>query len=71
MLGGAKIKTNPEIRGQFFVITDGIKTNMWETLDQALVSCGFDSIFKKLKVPSWVMLIVAYVLYFLGLLLGR
>ncbi len=41
MLAGKTISTNPKIRGEFFIITDGVRTNMWGTINKAIVKCGY------------------------------
>jgi hypothetical protein len=62
MLAGNNIEKNAQIRGQFFIITDGEKTNMWDTMDKAVVQLGYASISKKIKVPTPVVLLLAYFL---------
>jgi nucleoside-diphosphate-sugar epimerase len=62
MLGEKKIDKFPNIRGEFFVCTDGEKTNMWKTIDDALVKIGFESLFSKTKIPAGLVLALAYIL---------
>lgn len=44
---------------------------MWEILDKALVMCGFESIFNKIKAPGVVVLMLAYVFEFIGKITGK
>jgi hypothetical protein len=71
MCGGKNIDKRKGIRGEFFVITDLEKTNMWKTMDEFVVQLGLPSFYNKTKVPASLMLIVGYFLEILGNILGR
>lgn len=35
---------------------------MWDTIDKAIVKCGYESLHKKFKAPASVVLCLAYVI---------
>lgn len=44
---------------------------MWKEIDRACVAMGFDSIFEKVKLPYWFLMIIAYVCVAIGWILGK
>lgn len=38
----------------------------WEVLDQAVVAMGFVSLWSKFKLPTWFMMIIAYMVLLIG-----
>lgn len=73
----ALYKDSPAL-AQFYVVTDGSThpfkegyAHFWKVVDQAGVAMGFDSVWDKMKLPSWFLMPIAYVCDGVGYLLGR
>ena len=52
--------------GKFYVITDGPAQKFWQVLDQAVVGMGFQSLWSKMKLPTWLMMILAHIVVAVG-----
>jgi nucleoside-diphosphate-sugar epimerase len=52
--------------GKYYVVTDGPPIKFWRVLDQAIIAMGFVSIFSKMKLPTWLMMGLAYITVFIG-----
>ena len=66
------------IAGKFYIVTDGDTHTfkegygyMWKEIDKAIVAMGFESIWNKMKLPYWFLMILAYICVVLGWILGK
>jgi nucleoside-diphosphate-sugar epimerase len=66
ILGFAALYSGSPALGKFYVITDGPPVKFWVALDEAVVGMGFTSLWSKFKLPTWLMMGLAYVTVFLG-----
>jgi len=48
------------------VVTDGVAVPFWKVLDQAVLAMGFASLWGKMKLPTALMFILAYLCVFFG-----
>lgn len=60
-----------EPAGEFVVVTDGGKVRFWDAIDQAAVYLGYASLKAKMRLPTWLLMAVAYVLAAIGRVTGR
>lgn len=56
--------------GKFYVITDDAPVPFWHALDDMGTSLGFESMKKKLHIPAWLIMFVAYLALYLGKMLS-
>lgn len=77
LLGERALYPGSAALGKFYVVTDGDThpfpagyTHLWESLDQAGVAMGFDSVWSKLKLPTWLLYPVALVCELVSWALG-
>ncbi|KAG8460463.1 hypothetical protein KFE25_013113 [Diacronema lutheri] len=63
--------------GKFYIVTDGDThphpdgyALFWPELDRAVVGMGFTSVYRKLSIPFWLIMGLAYFCDLLGMLLG-
>jgi nucleoside-diphosphate-sugar epimerase len=66
----ALFKDSPAL-GKFYIVTDGGYELFWRILDEASIHMGFQSLWGKMKLPYWFMMIVAYLFVVVGWILGR
>ena len=66
ILGEEALYPNSPALGKFYIITDGPEQKFWKVLDQAVVAMGFVSLFSKMKLPTWFMMALAYIVVFVG-----
>lgn len=66
ILGAQALYPNSPALGKFYVITDGPPVQFWKALDQAVVGMGFVSLWSKFKLPTWFMMLLAYICVFVG-----
>lgn len=66
ILGEEALYPGSPALGKFYVITDGPPQKFWHVLDQAVIAMGFVSLFSKFKLPTWFMMMLAYVVVFVG-----
>lgn len=66
ILGEEALYPGSPALGKFYIITDGPQQKFWTVLDQAVVAMGFVSLFRKLKLPTWFMMTLAYIVVFVG-----
>jgi nucleoside-diphosphate-sugar epimerase len=52
--------------GKFYVITDDGYTYFWKILDEAIITMGFTSLWKKTKIPIWLIMLLAYLCMIVG-----
>ena len=64
--------------GKFYIVTDGRThpsprgyAHFWQVVDEQVVSMGFPSLWAKFKLPTWLLMPVAYVCNVIGWLTGR
>ena len=64
--------------GRFYIVTDGAThpdargfANLWESVDEMVVSMGFPTLWDKFKLPDWFLFPVARVCDAVGWLLGK
>mmetsp|Transcript_27980 Transcript_27980/g.78255 ORF Transcript_27980/g.78255 Transcript_27980/m.78255 type:complete len:406 (+) Transcript_27980:70-1287(+) len=72
----ALYKGSPAL-GKFYIVTDGSTHTypegyglFWEEIDKPITAMGFDSLWGKVMLPYWFMMIVAYICNVIGFLLG-
>jgi nucleoside-diphosphate-sugar epimerase len=66
ILGYEALYENSPALGKFYVVTDDGHAYFWKILDEAIVGMGFDSIWNKMKLPTGLMMFLAYVCLFIG-----
>jgi nucleoside-diphosphate-sugar epimerase len=66
ILGAQALYPRSPALGKYYVITDSEPQYFWTALDQAITGMGFTSLFSKLKIPSWLIMAIAYLVVFLG-----
>lgn len=66
ILGGDALYANSPALGKFYIITDGPPQQFWKILDEAVVAMGFTSLWTKMKLPTWFMMLLAYITVFIG-----
>lgn len=66
ILGSEALYPGSPALGKFYVITDGPAIYFWKVLDQAIVAMGFDSIWKKMKLPTLFMMVLSYIVLYVG-----
>jgi len=66
ILGGEALYEGSPALGKFYIITDGPAQNFWKVLDEAIVAMNFTSLWSKMKLPTWFMMIVAHIVVFVG-----
>jgi len=77
ILGEAALYEGSPALGKFYIVTDG-NTHpdprgccvFWREMDRFQMAMGFESVFRKVKLPYHLMLAVAYACSFVGWLLG-
>ena len=47
-------------------MTDETPQYFWKVLDQAVMGMGFTSLFSKAKIPTWLIMSLAYLVLFIG-----
>mmetsp|Transcript_17647 Transcript_17647/g.42327 ORF Transcript_17647/g.42327 Transcript_17647/m.42327 type:complete len:249 (+) Transcript_17647:567-1313(+) len=57
--------------GQFYIATDGGSELFWHVLDQAVVRMGYTPLRNKLKLPTGLMMVAAYICNLIGYVTGR
>lgn len=62
-------KGSPSL-AKYYVITDGGHYSLWRFLDEAIVTMGMPSLFQKFHLPIWFMFTLAYILAFVGKVVG-
>jgi len=70
ILGEKALYPGSPALGNFYVVADKEPQYLWKVLDNGVVSMGYDSLYSKASVPSWVIMPVAYVLQFVGWVCG-
>lgn len=66
ILGEEALYPGSAALGKFYVITDGPPQKFWGVLDEAVVAMGFTSLWTKMKLPTWFIMSLAYVVVFVG-----
>ncbi|CAM9163130.1 unnamed protein product [Discosporangium mesarthrocarpum] len=66
----ALFKDSPAL-GKFYIVTDGGYQYFWRMIDAAGMAMGFASLFSKMKLPTLLMMIVAYICNIIGWVLSR
>jgi nucleoside-diphosphate-sugar epimerase len=66
ILGYEALYTGSPALGKFYIVTDDGYAYFWKIIDEAIIGMGFNSIWKKMKLPTWLMMIVAYICVFIG-----
>mmetsp|Transcript_27533 Transcript_27533/g.37856 ORF Transcript_27533/g.37856 Transcript_27533/m.37856 type:complete len:380 (-) Transcript_27533:54-1193(-) len=66
ILGAEALRPGHPALGRFYVVTDGVAVPFWKVLDQAVVAMGFASLWGKMKLPTALMLFLAYLCVFFG-----
>uniref|UniRef100_A0A7S2UZ88 3-beta hydroxysteroid dehydrogenase/isomerase domain-containing protein n=1 Tax=Fibrocapsa japonica TaxID=94617 RepID=A0A7S2UZ88_9STRA len=57
--------------GRFYIVTDGPPQQFWKVIDQAGVAMGFRSLWTKFHLPIMLLMVLAHICDFLGMLLNR
>lgn len=57
--------------GKFYIVTDKDPQYLWKVLDHAFVVLGYKSLYNKLALPGWFITPIAYLVQFVGSLIGR
>jgi nucleoside-diphosphate-sugar epimerase len=52
--------------GKYYVVTDGKPVKIWHVLDECFVALGIASLFSKFKIPTWLIMGLAYLAVWLG-----
>ncbi|RYH31972.1 NAD-dependent epimerase/dehydratase family protein [archaeon] len=66
ILGAEALYPNSPALGKYYVVTDGPGILFWKVLDDAIVAMGFVSIWNKMKLPTGLMIFVAYLCVVFG-----
>jgi nucleoside-diphosphate-sugar epimerase len=66
ILGYEALYAHSPALGRFYVVTDDGSSYFWKILDEAIVSMGFASIWKKMKLPTALMMFLGYLCLILG-----
>lgn len=66
ILGAEALYPGSPALGKFYIITDGPGQKFWRVLDEAIVAMGFVSLWSKLHLPTWLMMMVAHLTVFVG-----
>ena len=66
ILGAEALYPNSPALGKFYIITDGPGQQFWKVLDIAVVAMGFQSLWEKMKLPTWFMMAIAHMVLFFG-----
>ena len=72
-----KLFPGSPVLGKFYIATDGdthpepaAYCIFWKELDKAVVGMGFTSLYKKMKLPFWLIYVIALVAEFVGWIFG-
>eukprot|EP00940_MAST-03C_sp_MAST-3C-sp2_P002412 g2412.t1 len=78
ILAERALKRKSPVAGNFYIVTDAHTHThsegygyMWKEIDKAIVGMGFASIWDKIKLPYWFLMIVAYICVVVGWILGK
>lgn len=66
ILGAQALYPGSPALGKYYVVTDDTPQKFWHVLDEAIVAMGFDSILKKMFLPTWFMMTLAYLVLHVG-----
>lgn len=66
ILGAEALYPNSPALGKFYIVTDDTPQKFWHVLDDMIKFLQFTSIFSKMKLPGWLMMLIAYIAVFLG-----
>jgi nucleoside-diphosphate-sugar epimerase len=66
ILGYEALYEDSPALGKFYIITDDDYTYFWKVLDEAIITMGFTSLWKKMKIPTWLIMLLAYVCVIVG-----
>jgi nucleoside-diphosphate-sugar epimerase len=66
ILGAEALHEGSPALGKFYIVTDGAAVQFWKVLDQAVIAMGFASLWTKLKLPTWFILTLSYLVVALG-----
>lgn len=70
MCGADALKVDSPALGKFYIVTDSQPQKFWHVLNTAITSMGFQSLFDKLKLPGWIMIIAGAVCDFISMVTG-
>lgn len=66
ILGYKALYPNSPALGKFYIITDGPPIQFWKVLDEAVIAMGFKSLWSKMKLPTFFMMAIAYLVVWVG-----
>lgn len=66
ILGSEALYEGSPALGKFYIITDGPGQYFWKVLDEAIISMGYTSLWSKLHLPTWFMMVIAHITVFIG-----
>uniref|UniRef100_A0A7S1UTE7 3-beta hydroxysteroid dehydrogenase/isomerase domain-containing protein n=1 Tax=Grammatophora oceanica TaxID=210454 RepID=A0A7S1UTE7_9STRA len=71
LCGADALYPNSPALAKYYVVTDGEPQDFWEIINQVGMTYGFRDLTTKMHLPVWLLYAVAYVLDFVGMLIGR
>jgi nucleoside-diphosphate-sugar epimerase len=66
ILGAAALYPGSPALGKYYVVTDDEPQIFWKVLDEAAIRMGFVSLWSKMHLPAWFMMVIAHITLFLG-----